>query len=886
MRPDTPRTIRLKDYRPSSHVITHVDLNVSLHPTETRVTAKLKINKNPASSQKSKDLILDGEGLDLKHIAINGTELTGKDFKRSDTSLRIAKVPDTFELTTTVIINPEANKALQGLYLSRGIYCTQCEAEGFRRITYFLDRPDILSTYKVRIEAEADEAAVLLSNGNPLERGTVAGGKRHYAVWRDPHPKPCYLFALVGGNLSSISSTFKTMSGRSVDLRIYVEHGKEDRAGWAMESLKRSMTWDEERFGREYDLDVFNIVAVSHFNMGAMENKGLNIFNDRLILASPDKATDAIYQSIEGVVAHEYFHNWTGNRITCRDWFQLCLKEGLTVYRDQEFSSDIRVRTVQRIREVRHLRAHQFPEDAGPLAHPVRPDSYIEINNFYTSTVYDKGAELVRMLATIIGEDSFRAGMDLFFDRHDGDAATIEDFLTCFEEAAGQDLSHFKLWYHQAGTPRVRCHTTHDEKRQKLTVELEQETPPTPGQSKKKPVHIPVRFGLLNADGEDLHKPVQGEPDTTSADLIHLTKKRQKFVFEDIEHCPVVSLFRDFSAPVVVDFDRSDADLEFLGTHDSDGFNRWQAINTLATRLIVGRIEKLKGATSTPTPSGLIRVLSTALEDDSLETGFKAELLKLPSQMDIAREIGAQVDPGLIYKAHKQVTATIGRKLAEQLEAVYKAMSSTATFSAEPEQMAKRALRNAALTLLTARGKDDDLKRLTKHYQRARNMTEAAHALFLLAGQGTAHSQPALDHFYRKWKKDHLVIDTWFAAIGQAPRASALANIKRALKDPAFDYYTPNKVRALVGSFAMHNPSRFHAANGSGYRFFADQIIHVDRFNPQLAARLLGAMGSWSVLEHNRRELARAELKRIAKTKGLSRDTFEIVGKMTKNSDG
>ncbi|MEO1544424.1 MAG: aminopeptidase N, partial [Pseudomonadota bacterium] len=446
MRTETPRAIRLKDYRPATHLITHVDLNVRLDATSTLVTAKLKIKKNPASTQKSDELILDGEGLDLQQIAIDGTELSPKEYKTTPASLHIRKAPDAFVLTTTVAINPEANKALQGLYLSRGVYCTQCEAEGFRRITYFMDRPDVLSTYKVRIEADADEAGVLLSNGNPLERGNLDGGKRHYAVWKDPHPKPCYLFALVGGNLGSISSSFKTMSGRKVDLQIYVEHGKEDRAGWAMESLKCSMKWDEKRFGREYDLDVFNIVAVSHFNMGAMENKGLNIFNDRLILASPDKATDAIYQSIEGVVAHEYFHNWTGNRITCRDWFQLCLKEGLTVYRDQEFSSDIRSRTVQRIREVRHLRAHQFPEDAGPLAHPVRPDSYIEINNFYTATIYDKGAELVRMLATIIGEDGFRKGMDLYFERHDGDAATIEDFLVCFEEATKSDLSHFKLW--------------------------------------------------------------------------------------------------------------------------------------------------------------------------------------------------------------------------------------------------------------------------------------------------------------------------------------------------------------------------------------------------------------------------------------------------------
>ena len=553
MKTDTPRPIHLKNYKPSGYLIDKVDLDFSLHPTSTRVRSRLKIRPNKDAPGKPGALVLDGEQLELVTIKIDGTELTGRQYKIADDKLTIAKPPQKpFKLEITTNCNPRDNKALSGLYLSRGIYCTQCEAQGFRRITYFLDRPDILSVYTVRIEADTQEAATLLSNGNPRERGTLDGGKRHYAIWRDPHPKPSYLFALVGGNLVSIASTFKTMTGKRIDLRIYVEPGKEDRCGWAMDSLKRSMKWDEKRFGCEYDLDVFNIVAVSDFNMGAMENKGLNIFNDRLILASPETATDAIFEAIESVVAHEYFHNWTGNRITCRDWFQLCLKEGLTVFRDQEFSADERSPTVQRITDVRALRTHQFPEDAGPLAHPVRPHSYIEINNFYTPTVYQKGAELCRMLQVLVGREGFRAATDLYFQRHDGDAATVEDFITCFEDSSKRDLTQFARWYSQAGTPELICSLRYDPQRKEAELSIDQLQSPTPGQARKMPLHIPVKLGLLGGNGRDLPLTL-ANGDAVKDGIIEITKASQKIRFTNVPSQPVPSLMRGFSAPVNLD---------------------------------------------------------------------------------------------------------------------------------------------------------------------------------------------------------------------------------------------------------------------------------------------------------------------------------------------
>ncbi|HMN37936.1 MAG TPA: aminopeptidase N [Hyphomicrobium sp.] len=878
MKTDTPRPIHLKDYRPPDFLIDNVDLTIALHPTRTRVDARLAIRRNPASKNCDAPLRLDGEHLELSRIALAGDELRAEGYLVDDKGLTLKATPQApFTLETTTYINPDANTALQGIYRSRGVYCSQCEAEGFRRITYFLDRPDILSVYSVRLEADACECPVLLANGNPRERGTLAGSDRHYAVWKDPHPKPCYLFAVVGGDLSSIASTFTTKSKREVDLRIYVEHGKEERAHWAMDALRRSFAWDEERFGREYDLDVFNIVAVSDFNMGAMENKGLNIFNDRLILASADTATDASYEAIESVVAHEYFHNWTGNRITCRDWFQLCLKEGLTVYRDQEFSGDERSRTVQRIADVRQLRALQFPEDQGPLAHPVRPESYIEINNFYTPTVYEKGAELVRMIETILGPRLFRAGMDLYFKRHDGEAATIEDFLRCFEDASDRSLAHFARWYSQAGTPELVCKLDFEASSKTATLTVNQSLSPTPGQPRKEPLYIPLRLGLLGANGHDL--PLQsadGAPIENG--VVAVTERTQTFQFVNIPTRPVPSLLRGFSAPVNLSIELSDAELAFLMTHDCDLFNRWQAANAFATRAILLGLQKPDSIAAAA--SAYATALAAALADAALEDAYKAELMKLPTQSDIAREKRVDVDPGAIDASHRAFARAASGQLHDLLLQAYAQSASQATFSPDAKSSGRRALRNAALTLLTARGAADDLARLESHYFCATNMTEAAHALNLLSHHDVGARAKAMAHFYERWHKDHLVIDTWFAAQAQSSLPRALEDVRSLTSHPLFKLTTPNKVRALIGTFAMGNPLQFNRPDGEGYGFVASKVLEIDAVNPQVAARLLASFRSSKALEPGRRAKAEEALRTVAGSERISRDVSEIVLRM------
>ena len=880
MRPKTPRPILLKNYRPPGYLIDKVDLDVALHPKRTRIRSRLSVRANPKVRGKREPLRLEGTHMELAEISVNRKKLAPKDYKLTDTSLTLTKTPaKPFTLEIVTFVNPEANKALQGLYRSNGVYCTQCEAEGFRRITYFLDRPDVLATYSVRIEADPEEAPVLLANGNLLERGLVDGGKRHYAVWRDPFPKPSYLFALVGGDLSSIASSFQTMSGREVDLRIYIEHGKEERAAWAMDSLKRSMRWDEERFGREYDLDVFNIVAVSDFNMGAMENKGLNVFNDRLILASPETATDTIFEAIESVVAHEYFHNWTGNRITCRDWFQLCLKEGLTVFRDQEFSGDERSETVQRILDVRRLKSMQFAEDAGPLAHPVRPESYIEINNFYTATVYEKGAELVRMIQTLLGREAFRRGMDLYFERHDGEAATVEEFITCFENASGTSLAQFRLWYSQAGTPELVCALRYDKTKKKAELSVEQALPPTPGQPHKKPLHIPLKLGLLGGNGHDVPLKLENGEELHDG-VLPITKRKQTFRFADVPTRPVPSLLRQFSAPVNVTIDLSDDDVAFLMANDSDPFNRWQAANNFATRILVGTVRSLAKGKRASKGQPFAKALGAIVMNDALEPAYRAELLRLPSPSDIARVIGKNVDPALINSAHRQLSTLLGRTLGPLLEDIYDEMAEDGPFSPDAESTGRRALRNGALTLLTARRSNRDLARLSKHYSRASNMTDRAHALFLLAAHSGLERERALNDFYKNWKGDNLVIDTWFAAQALSPLAATLRQVKKLTEHTLFSLAAPNKVRALIGTFAMSNPVQFNRPDGTGYAFLAEQVLALDRLNPQIAARMLSAFRSWRALETGRRGQARKALQRIAKTKGSSPDVQEIVSKM------
>ncbi|MFA9549791.1 MAG: aminopeptidase N [Hyphomicrobium sp.] len=880
MRPKTPRPILLKNYRPPGYLIDKVDLDVALHPKRTRIRSRLSVRANPKVRGKREPLRLEGTHMELAEISVNRKKLAPKDYKLTDTSLTLTKTPaKPFTLEIVTFVNPEANKALQGLYRSNGVYCTQCEAEGFRRITYFLDRPDVLATYSVRIEADPEEAPVLLANGNLLERGLVDGGKRHYVVWRDPFPKPSYLFALVGGDLSSIASSFQTMSGREVDLRIYIEHGKEERAAWAMDSLKRSMRWDEERFGREYDLDVFNIVAVSDFNMGAMENKGLNVFNDRLILASPETATDTIFEAIESVVAHEYFHNWTGNRITCRDWFQLCLKEGLTVFRDQEFSGDERSETVQRILDVRRLKSMQFAEDAGPLAHPVRPESYIEINNFYTATVYEKGAELVRMIQTLLGREAFRRGMDLYFERHDGEAATVEEFITCFENASGTSLAQFRLWYSQAGTPELVCALRYDKTKKKAELSVEQALPPTPGQPHKKPLHIPLKLGLLGGNGHDVPLKLESGEELHDG-VLPITKRKQTFRFADVPTRPVPSLLRQFSAPVNVTIDLSDDDVAFLMANDSDPFNRWQAANNFATRILVGTVRSLAKGKRASKGQPYAKALGAIVMNDALEPAYRAELLRLPSPSDIARVIGKNVDPARIHSAHRQLSTLVGRTLGPLLEDIYDEMAEDGPFSPDAESTGRRALRNGALTLLTARRSNRDLARLSKHYSRASNMTDRAHALFLLAAHSGLERERALNDFYKNWKGDNLVIDTWFAAQALSPLAATLRQVKKLTEHTLFSLAAPNKVRALIGTFAMSNPVQFNRPDGTGYAFLAEQVLALDRLNPQIAARMLSAFRSWRALETGRRGQARKALQRIAKTKGSSPDVQEIVSKM------
>lgn len=877
---DAPRPNLLSDYRPPDYLIDTVDLDIALHPARTRVAARLAIRPNPkASNSAPAPLTLDGELLELAHIAIDAVALHPTTFTVSEGKLIIHAPPAApFLLETVTFVSPESNTALQGLYLSRGVYCSQCEAEGFRRITYFLDRPDVLSVYTVRLEAEISAAPILLANGNLVDKGLCAGGTRHYAVWHDPHPKPCYLFAAVGADLSPVTSTFTTQSGRAVDLAIYVEHGKESRAAWAMDALKRAFRWDETRFGREYDLDVFNIVAVSDFNMGAMENKGLNIFNDRLILASPETATDTIYEAIESVVAHEYFHNWTGNRITCRDWFQLCLKEGLTVYRDQEFSADERSVTVQRITDCRQLKALQFPEDQGPLAHPVRPESYIEINNFYTPTVYEKGAELVRMIATILGPQTFRAGMDLYFDRHDGDAATIEDFIACFAEVSGRDFTQFQRWYSQAGTPELVCNFTYDSVKKQAELTVEQVLRPTPSQPRKDPLFVPLSVALVGANGEPIElRLARGE--TIRDGVLAVSERTNAFVFTDVPSRPVPSLLRGFSAPVNVTIDMSDSDLAFLMRNERDEFNRWQATVNFATRAVLNGIgcEQVPAAFAT-----LAEAFAAALRDDSLDNAYKAELLKLPTQSDIAREKARDVDPAAIDVAHRRFCAAVADACLPALQDTYEALSQQANtpFSPDAASAGRRALRNAVLTLMTSRRTEQDIARADHHYWSANNMTDSAHALFLTAGIAYDGRSKVLDHYYERWHDDHLVIDTWFAAHAQSPLPGTLHELEALARHPLFKLSAPNKVRALVGTFASANPLQFNRPDGAGYDFVSAKVLEIDALNPQIAARMLGAFRSWRALEPERRALAGQALESIAKAPHLSRDCTEIVSRM------
>jgi aminopeptidase N len=875
MRTEQARPVRLQDYRPPDWLVETVDLDIALHPTETRVRATLRLKPNP-DAQAPAPLVLDGDDVNLTGLAIDGEPVAPERYAATAESLTIPQVPPRpFTLTIDTLVDPSANTQLMGLYRSGKTYCTQCEAEGFRRITYFPDRPDVMAVYTTRIEADKAEAPVLLANGNLTSAGDLPGG-RHFAVWHDPYPKPSYLFALVGGDLACVADTFFTMSGREVTLRIYVEHGKEDRCAYAMDSLKRSMRWDEEAFGREYDLDIFMIVAVSDFNMGAMENKGLNVFNDKYVLATPETATDADFSHIEGIIAHEYFHNWTGNRITCRDWFQLCLKEGLTVFRDQEFTSDQRSRPVKRISDVRLLRAHQFTEDAGPLAHPVRPEVYSEINNFYTATVYEKGAEVIRMLSVLLGRDGFRAGMDLYFTRHDGEAATIEQFVQCFAEANKIDLKQFMRWYSQAGTPEVAVTATHDAKTKTFRLDFAQVVPPTPGQPTKEPAVIPLVVGLLEKDGKDLPlRRHDGKP--VERGVVVLTEAAQSVTFEGIATPPVLSLNRGFSAPVKIVADQSADDLRFLAAHDTDPFNRWQAVQTLATSLLIDNVAAVRAGRTPRQDDGLLAALKAILTDRSLEPAFISQAMMMPSEADIARDIARDVDPDAIFAARAQLRATIGRTLADALRATYDSMATKGPYSPDAASAGRRALKNLSLDLMTANRDPEAIALAWHQYQVADNMTDRMAALSTLSWHDVPERTQSLDDFYRRYESDPLVIDKWFSLQAMIPETETLARVRGLTAHPAFSFNNPNRMRSLIGAFAQANQTQFNRADGSGYAFVADTVLALDRKNPQVAARLLAAFKSWRALEAGRQARAEAALRRVADQDGLSRDVADIV---------
>ena len=873
MRGENEETVFLKDYSETPYAIEKVELDVRIAPDTSVIRAMLTLVPR-ANTAPGTPLVLDGEELTLRTVAIDGLPQSLTAYETTSTGLTIHQPPNKrFVLETEVAVEPEKNVRLMGLYRSNGTWCTQCEPEGFRRITYYLDRPDVLAPFKVRMTADQALAPILLSNGNLVEQGALPDGK-HFTVWEDPFPKPAYLFAMVAGDLGSIHDEFTTASGRKVALGIYCAHGKENECLYAMDSLKRSMGWDERRFGREYDLDIFNIVAVSDFNFGAMENKGLNIFNDKLVFAKPESATDADYINIESVIAHEYFHNWTGDRITCRDWFQLCLKEGLTVYRDQEFSMDERSRPVNRIDDVRQLRQTQFPEDGGPLAHPARPDRYKEINNFYTATVYEKGAEIVRMLATLLGEAGFRKGMDLYFERHDGEATTIEAFIKVFEDSSGQDLQHFQQWYLQAGTPDVSVSDRFDAATQTYTLDIVQENKPTPGQDEKQPMVLPIKFGLIGPNGSPMSwTSVSGAE--VRDDLIVMDSGKVSLTFGGIPNRPVPSLFRGFSAPVTLSTNASEADQLFLARHDTDPFNRWQALQDVSMRLLT---EAVAGKTwSAAQVDAIADALEETLASKELDPAYKALALGLPNEQTIAREIGSNVDPDRIHEVRTALVAALVGRLAATLEKVYLTNDSRLAYSPDFQQAGRRSMKNTALALLVL-GKAEGADKLAREqYERALNMTDRLSALSTVVQSWTGDATALLADFHRNYTADPLVLDKWLSLNALASDDGALDRVRSILASPDFPQNNPNRLRALMATFGMNNPTQFARKDGAGFRFLAEFVGDVDKRNPQVAARVLTAFRVWRSFESVRRGEAERALKSLQETGDLSRNTADIL---------
>ena len=852
-----PQPKYLKDYKKPDFRVSDVHLTFDIRPGATTVRAKTTFER---ANKDAKNLVLDGQNILLKSVAMNGEALSANRYTADDDTLTILDVNTRFTLDIVTEIYPEKNTALEGLYGS-GNYCTQCEPEGFRKITYYLDRSDVMAKFTTRIEADKKSCPVLLSNGNCIDKGDIDAA-RHFSVWEDPFVKPCYLFALVAGNLVHIHDTFTTMSGRKVDLYIYVNPGNEDKCGHAMQSLKSAMKWDEEKYGREYDLDIFNIVAVNDFNFGAMENKSLNIFNARLILAKSETATDKDYQAIEAVVAHEYFHNWTGNRITCRDWFQLSLKEGLTVFRDHSFSADMNAQDVQRIDEVNGLRYSQFAEDNSPMAHSVRPDNYIEINNFYTATVYEKGAEVIRMMHTLLGAENYRKGTDLYFQRHDGQAVTCDDFAQCMQDASGVDLTQFKLWYSQAGTPQITATSAYDAAQRRFTLTLAQNIPDTPGQQNKRPMHMPILAGLLGKNGQDLL------PEKTR--ILHLKEKQQSFVFENIAEQPTPSILRGFSAPVKLVSDLTDDDLLFLMAHDSDGFNRWDAGQTYLQRLILNKPKQL--------PDALFAAFHTLITDKTADKALLAKALTLPSETYLA-QLMQVVDVDGLHAARKFIMAGIGKKYLPDLQKLYAENADTGPYSVSPQAVGKRHLKNIALRYIQAADEGLAVRLALAQYKTALNMTDKIAALGILTDTKTTERDFAFDDFYKTWKNEPLVLDKWFSLQAVADRADTPELVAQLTRHPDFTYKNPNRLRSLMGSFSAGNEKWFHRADGSGYKLLSETVITLNRINPSTAARLLTPFRQWRKYDAARKNLMENELKRILSEHDISNDVYEIVSK-------
>ncbi|AOU08753.1 TPA: aminopeptidase N [Legionella pneumophila] len=855
--PDT--TIYLKNYQPPSFTVETVELNFDLYDDHALVNSTLKLTR-----QNDGALHLYGEELELIALHLNGRPLEHEKYVLTKDALIIEQCPDEIVLNIVTRIKPQENTQLSGLYRSNHLFCTQCEAEGFRRITYYLDRPDVLATFTTRITADKKQYPILLSNGNLMDTGETADG-RHWVIWEDPFKKPSYLFALVAGNLACVRDSFVTCSGRIVDLRIYVEPGNEDKCSHAMESLKKAMKWDEEVYGREYDLDIYMIVAVSDFNMGAMENKGLNIFNSKYILARPETATDQDFADVEGVVGHEYFHNWTGNRVTCRDWFQLSLKEGLTVFRDQEFSRDMNSRDVNRIMDVKVLRSAQFPEDAGSMAHPVRPESYQEINNFYTATVYNKGAEVIRMQHTLLGKERFRRGMDLYFKRHDGYAVTIDDFVAAMEDANGVDLTQFKLWYSQAGTPEVRVLSHFSEGR--LEITMQQNCPPTPECHEKKPFHIPVRIALFDLKGEMI--PIENE-------LLELKEKEQRFIFSGLNEKPVVSLLREFSAPVKIYDDLDQDDLLFLLRYETDGYAKWDA----AQRLVLNCLnENLKlPASEWQVSKTLVAAFQHVLLDDSLDMDLRAELLTPPGFEEVAATM-KWVDVSKVESVRDYFRQQLGLGLYTEASDLYKELWEVEDHRMHGQAYGRRKLRNVCLWLMMKANESDALELCREQFKASRTMTDQIASCSLLVNcSRESQRNEAIEGFYKQWSHNELVLDKWFAMQAACELPGTLDHVKKLTQHPAFCIKNPNKVRALVGAFCMANPRNFHALDGSGYAFLSEVLIKLDKLNPQIAARLATPFTRWRSYDEPRQKLIQNQLEQLTKL-DLSRDLREVVDK-------